>query len=101
MWRFGCWRRVIFLPNGPSQSFDSGTCMEFQALFVQWVRIAGEAGVVKLGTVAVDGSKVKANASKRKAMTYERMGQAEQELEQDIAKLLEEAARRDAAEDAW
>jgi transposase len=74
---------------------------EFQALFVQLVRIAGEAGVVKLGTVAVDGSKVKANASKRKAMTYERMSQAEQELEQEIAKWLEEAARRDAAEDAW
>ena len=73
---------------------------EFQALFVQLVRIAGEAGVVKLGTVAVDGSKVKANASKRKAMTYERMSQAEQELEQEIAKWLEEAARRDAAEDA-
>ena len=46
---------------------------EFGNLFVQVVRMAREAGLVKMGTVAVDGTKMRANASKRKAMNYERM----------------------------
>ena len=96
--------RVLAAGNSPAHrtiaEFRQRHLIEFQALFVQLVRIAAEAGVVKLGAVAVDGSKVKANASKRKAMTYQRMSQAEKELEQEIAELLEEAARRDAQEDA-
>ena len=96
--------RVLAAGNFPAHrtiaEFRQRHLIEFQALFVQLVRIAAEAGVVKLGAVAVDGSKVKANASKRKAMTYQRMSQAEKELEQEIAELLEEAARRDAQEDA-
>ena len=96
--------RVLGAGNFPAHrtiaEFRQRHVKEFQALFVQLVRIAGEVGMVKLGAVAVDGSKVKANASKRKAMTYGRMSQVEQELEQEIAKLLEEAARRDGAEDA-
>lgn len=46
---------------------------EFEDLFVQVVQMAREAGLVKLGTVAIDGTKVRANASKRKAMTNGRM----------------------------
>ena len=46
---------------------------EFEGLFVQVVRVAKEAGLVKLGTLAIDGSKIRANASKHKVMSYGRM----------------------------
>jgi transposase len=52
----------------------------FEALFVQVVQIAQEAGVVRLGAVAVDGTKVKANANKHKAMSYQRMGERARQL---------------------
>jgi hypothetical protein len=48
----------------------------FESLFVQVVHIAQEAGLVKMGVLAIDGSKVKANASKHKAMSYGRMQDA-------------------------
>jgi transposase len=63
-------------------------------LFVQVVKLAREMGLVKLGTVAIDGTKIKANASRHKAMSYERMQQAEVELKAQIDTLLERAKRR-------
>lgn len=72
----------------------------FEALFGQVVQIAREAGVVQLGTLAVDGSKVKANASKHKAMSYARMREEERRLREQIAALTSKAAAVDAAEDA-
>src|SRR5713226_5617094 len=68
-------------------------------LFVQVLRLCQQAGLVKLGHVALDGTKVKANASKHKAMSYERMGEAEKRLEAEVKGLLEEAARVDGEED--
>jgi transposase len=68
-------------------------------LFVQVLRLCQQAGLVKLGPVALDGTKVKANASKHKAMSYERMGEAEKKLEAEVKALLEEAVRVDAEED--
>src|SRR5467141_3094458 len=68
-------------------------------LFVQVLRLCQQAGLVKLGPVALDGTKVKANASKHKAMSYERMGEAEKRLEAEVKALLEEAARVDGEED--
>src|SRR3989475_547445 len=68
-------------------------------LFVQVLRLCQQAGLVKLGHVALDGTKVKANASKHKAMSYERMGEAEKRLEAEVKALLEEAARVDGEED--
>jgi len=68
-------------------------------LFVQVLKLCQQAGLVKLGHVALDGTKVKANASKHKAMSYERMGKAEKELEEEVKALLAEAARIDAEED--
>jgi len=68
-------------------------------LFVQVLRLCQQAGLVKLGQVALDGTKVKANASKHKAMSYERMGEAEKKLEAEVQALLAEAARVDAEED--
>jgi transposase len=71
-----------------------------KGLFVQVLQMAREAGLVKLGHVALDGTKVKANASKHKAMSYERMGQKEAEYAQQVEELLEGAQRTDEAEDA-
>lgn len=71
---------------------------ELADLFVQVVKLAQEMGLVKLGTVAIDGTKIKANASRHKAMSYERMQQAETELEAQIDALLERAKTTDAAE---
>ena len=68
-------------------------------LFVQVLQLCQRAGLVKLGHVALDGTKIKANASKHKAMSYERMGEAEKKLEAEVQALLQEAARVDAEED--
>jgi transposase len=69
-------------------------------LFVQVLRLCQAAGLVKLGHVALDGTKVQANASKHKAMSYARMEETERRLQGEVRELLEEAERVDAAEDA-
>ncbi|HWP56685.1 MAG TPA: IS1182 family transposase [Candidatus Acidoferrales bacterium] len=71
-----------------------------EGLFEQVLRLALRAGAVKLGRVAIDGSKVKANASKHKAMSYGRMKEKEQELHKEVRRLLAEADRQDEAGDA-
>src|SRR5512145_1462172 len=70
-----------------------------EGLFEQVLRLALKAGAMKLGRVAIDGSKVKANASKHKAMSYGRMKEKEQELREEVRKLLAEADRQHEAED--
>ncbi len=64
------------------------------------LHLCQRAGLVKLGHVALDGTKILANASKHKAMSYGRMPEAERKLEQEIAALLAEAQQVDATEDA-
>jgi len=78
----------------------------FEGLFVQVLQIAARAGMVSLGQVALDGSKVRANASRHKAMSYARMGPREQQLAGEVDALREQAAgliadaeATDAAED--
>ena len=71
---------------------------EFSQLFVQVVQLARELGLVKLGTVAIDGTKIKANASRHKAMSYERMQQTEADLKAQINVLLARAKTTDEAE---
>jgi transposase len=73
---------------------------QFQALFIQVVRIARAAGLVAMGTLAIDGSKLKANASKHKAMSYGRMREEEARLRREIERMTQRAAEIDAAEDA-
>ena len=96
--------RVLGAGNFPAHrtiaDFRQQHLAAFEALFVQVVQLAREAGVVQLGTVAVDGSKVKANASKHKAMSYGRMRRETQRLREEIAALTTQAAAVDAAEDA-
>lgn len=73
---------------------------ELKELFVQVGRLARELGLVKLGTIALDGTKVKAHANKHKAMSYGRMKQQEPKLKEEIEGLLERARVIDAEEDA-
>jgi transposase len=68
-------------------------------LFVQVLQLAEKAGLVKLGHVALDGTKIKANASKHKAMSYERMKKREAELKAEVDRWLEAAEAADAEED--
>jgi transposase len=69
------------------------------ALYLQVLRLCQELGLVKLGHVALDGTKQKANASKHKAMSYERMQQKEDELQAKVEDLLRAAEAADADED--
>lgn len=68
-------------------------------LFVQVLKLAEKAGLVKLGHVALDGTKIKANASKHKAMSYERMKKREAELHAEVDGWLKAAEAADAEED--
>ncbi len=72
---------------------------QFRSVFVQVVRLAQEVGLVKLGTLILDGTKVKANASKHKAMSYERMKKTEKQLRREIRAITALAKQEDAAED--
>lgn len=71
-----------------------------QVLFVEVLRLCRAAGLVKVGRLALDGTKIKANASRHKAMSYDRMNQEEQRLQREIAELLAQAQAADEDEDA-
>ena len=71
-----------------------------EALFVEVLKLCALAGLAKVGTIALDGTKIKANASRHKAMSYDRMPEEEARLKQEIATILAEAASADATEDA-
>ena len=68
-------------------------------LFLQVLQLCQAAGLVKMGHVALDGTKKQANASKHKAMSYGRMAKTEEQLKAEIAELLQRAEATDAAED--
>ncbi len=93
--------RVLAAGNFPAHrtlsDFRALHLKELSDLFLQVVKLAQECGLVRLGTIAVDGTKIKANASRHKAMSYERMQKVELELKQQIGALL---ARAKAADDA-
>src|SRR5205085_8889981 len=94
--------RVLAASNFPAhrtiRDFRALHLKELSELFVQVVRLAREMGLVKLGTIAVDGTKVKANASRHKAMSYGHMLKAEAELKAQIEALLSKARAADEAE---
>ncbi len=73
---------------------------ELQGLFVEVLKLCAQAGLAKVGLVSLDGAKVKANASRHKAMSYEYMQKEEQRLRKEIAQLLAKAKSADEAEDA-
>ena len=67
-------------------------------LFVQVLRLCQQAGLVKLGHVALDGTKIKANASRHQSVSYERLGEQEKQWQQTVDELLGKAEKTDAAE---
>ena len=94
--------RVLAAGNFPAhrtiREFRAFHLKELSELFVQVVRLAREMGLVRLGTIAVDGTKLKANASRHKAMSYGHMVKAEAELKAQIEVLLNKARAADEAE---
>jgi transposase len=98
---------IPFRVLSANQHPDHDTISEFRKrhlvalgrIFLQVLELCRKAGLVKLGHVALDGTKVKANASKHKAMSYDHMQKKTDELKAEIARLLAEAEAVDAAED--
>jgi transposase len=97
--------RVLAAGNQPDfRTISDFRKIHYRALediFQQVLRLAMKAGAIKLGSVALDGSKVKANASKHKAMSYGRMKAEERTLRKEVKKLLARAKAADDEEDTW
>ncbi len=95
--------RVLAAGNAPNfrtiSDFRKIHLATLEGLFEQVLKIALEAGALKLGRVALDGTKVKANASKHKAMSYDRMKEKERQIRAEVKELLAQAEAADAAED--
>jgi transposase len=96
--------RVLAAGNVPDfrtiADFRKTHLSALRGFFEQVLRLARELGAPRVGRVAVDGSKVKANASKHKAMSYGRMREKETQLRDEVTQLLAQAEAADAAEDA-
>jgi transposase len=96
--------RVLAAGNEPDfrtiADFRKTHLTALQGFFEQVLQMARELGAARVGRVAIDGSKVKANASKHKAMSYGRMRDKQQQLRDEVAQLLAQAEAADAAEDA-
>jgi transposase len=102
-----CEERVDFMAVTGLNRPDFRTISDFRKrhlqalrdLFVQVLKLCQRAGLVKLGHVALDGTKVKANASKHKAMSYGRMAEAERRLQAEVGQWFSQAEAADAEED--
>jgi transposase/IS5 family transposase len=96
--------RVLAAGNEPDfrtiADFRKRHLKALEGLFEQVLKMTLEAGAMKLGRVALDGSKVKASASKHKAMSYGRMKEKQKQLRQEVRELLARAEAVDAKEDA-
>jgi transposase len=103
-----CEERLDFMAVTALNTPDFRTISDFRKrhlgalgdLFVQVLALCARAGLVKFGHVALDGTKIKANASKHKAMSYGRMKKAEVDLAKQVSDWLDAAQATDAAEDA-
>src|SRR5262249_8029434 len=95
--------RVLAAGNAPNfrtiADFRKVHLATLEGLFEQVLKISLEAGGIKLGRVVLDGTKVKANASKHKAMSYDRMKDKERQIRAEVKELLAQAEAADAAED--
>ena len=79
-------------------TFSRRFLQEIEALFVQVLQLAREIGVLKMGTVALDGTKIHANASRHSALSYEHAGKIEAQLKAEVADLMAKAEAADAAD---
>ena len=103
-----CERNLAFLAIVGKQRPDFRTISDFRKihypqmehLFLEVLRLAGELGMVKLGNLALDGTKARANASRHKAMSYGYMEKELQRLRGEVAALMQQAEQTDAEQDA-
>src|SRR2546429_6739219 len=103
-----CERNMAFIAIVGQERPDFRTISDFRKLhleafrdvFGQVLRVAGEAGLVRLGNVATDGTKMQGNASRHKAMSYGYMRKEADRLREDIEALVTQAHQQDAADDA-
>jgi transposase len=95
--------RILAAGNQPNfrtiSDFRKIHLKTLSGLFEQVLKIALEAGAMKLGRVALDGTKMKANASRHKAMSYDRMQEKDKQIRAEVKQLLEQAEAADAEED--
>jgi transposase len=95
--------RVLAADNFPQHrticDFRKRHLSDFKAVFVQVIQIAQQAELISLGTIAIDGTKVRANASKHKAMSYQRLQAEERRLAKEVAQMCAQARSTDANED--
>jgi transposase len=105
---WACERNLAFMAIVGQDRPDFRTISDFRKLhlaafkdvFVQVVRLAGEAGLVKLGNVSTDGTKIQGNASRHKAMSYGYMTKEVERLREEIETLVTQASQQDEAEEA-
>jgi transposase len=105
---WACERNLAFMAMVGQERPDFRTISDFRKqhlepfkeVFVQVVRLAGEAGLVQLGNVSTDGTKIQGNASRHKAMSYGYMKKAVERLREEIEALVTAAYQQDEAEDA-
>lgn len=103
----GCIERIDFMAVTGLNRPDFRTVSDFRkrhlealsGLFVQVLKLCRQAGLAKLGHVALDGTKVKANASKHKSMSYKRLGEKEAQLKREVAEWFKRAEAIDETED--
>jgi len=96
--------RVLAAGNEPDfrtiADFRKRHLTALEGFFEQVLHMARDLGAARVGRVALDGTKIKANASKHKAMSYKRMGEKQRQLRDEVKQLLAQAEATDAAEDA-
>jgi len=91
-------RRTIIRITDTIAAFRRRFLKEIEALFVQVLLLAREMGMLKMGTVALDGTKIHANASKHSALSYEHAGRIEAQLKAEVAELIAKAEAADQAD---
>jgi transposase len=95
--------RVLAAGNEPDfrtiNDFRKRHGMALKRMFDQVLQVCREAGLVKLGRIVIDGTKIKANASKHKAMSYSRMKEKETAIQREVREMFERAERIDREED--
>src|SRR6266436_1586904 len=97
-WLSASSRRTTIPTMTRSRRSDGAFSREIERLFVQVLELAREMGMLKMGTVALDGTKIHANASRHSALSYEHAGKIEAQLKAEVAELLARAEAADKAD---
>jgi hypothetical protein len=97
-WRSASLRPTIHPDHDTIATFRRRFLKEIEGLFVQVLLLAREMGVLKMGTIGLDGTKIHANASRHSALSYEHAGKIEAQLQAEVAELMAKAEAADAAD---